>query len=366
MPIEAIVLAALAFACSRSPGAGPAVEADGSAAPDMGSLASPTPPAARPSSASAPAPTPACGGGRNLTVHFYDVAEALSALVDLPDGRHFLVDTGDGSHRRGCGGVCQTAGRHLMDRLRADLHGAPIDLVWITHQHADHIGGAPELLEAFRVLAYVDNGRDAGKDEVQRAHAAAERAGASIAVVDPDHLELPVRASANLLLTPIVPAAWPRACSRDPNECSIGLRVDFCQSSVLFTGDAEHDEEGELDPHGAVTLLQVAHHGSETSTTPRFLAKTHPKYAVISAGRPDEGYNRSFCHPRAIVVRRLTRVLGGSTARDLESFDGDRCDRAQTADWTAVPTSDSLWATERDGDVVLATAGDGVFHRVRP
>ena len=301
-----------------------------------------------------------------MLVHFFDVGEALSALVDLPDGRHILVDTGDGSRRRGCGDLCQTAGRHLVDRLRADLQGAPIDLVWITHQHADHIGGAPELFEAFRILAYVDNGRDASKDEVRRAHAAAELTGAAIAVVDPDHLVMPIPASADLRMTPIVPPAWPPACRRDPNECSIALRVDFCASSVLFTGDAEHDEEGDLDPRGSVTLLQVAHHGSETSTTPRFLAKARPKYAVISAGRPGEGYNRTFCHPRAIVVRRLTRVLAGSSRGGLEAFDGDRCDRAAATDWTAVPTSDSLWATERDGDVVLATTGDGVFRRVMP
>jgi competence protein ComEC len=308
-----------------------------------------------------------CGHGRRLTIHFYDVGEGLSSLVDLPDGRHVVVDTGDGPRRAGCGELCAAEARHLIAQLGSDLSQAPIALLWITHQHADHIGGAPEVLDAFATGVYADNGRDAAKPEVRRAHDAAGRRGTAIVVVDPAHRDSPIAGSRDVTFTPVVPPSWPRSCAHDPNECSIGLRIDYCASSVLFTGDAEHEEEALLDTRGQVTLLQVGHHGSDTSTTPGFLSKVRPRYAVISAGKPGEGYNRVFCHPRALVVRRLNRVLGrvpgGAGTRSLEVFDGERCDRATAADWTAVPTSDSLWATERDGDVVLTTTGDGVFHR---
>jgi competence protein ComEC len=309
------------------------------------------------------APSSSCDGKGVLAVHFYDVGQGLSALVDLPDGRHLLVDTGDNPKRPGCGDVCATRGAHLLTALEAGLGRAPLDLLWITHQHSDHMGSAPEILGSFAVREYVDNGRDEDKREVRLAHSAARARGTSLRVVDPEHASLSLDPSFGVKLTPVVPSSWPSSCKHDANSCSIGLRIDYCASSVLFTGDVEHDEEALLDTHGPITLLQVAHHASETSTTPGFLAKARPSYAVISSGKPGDGTNREYCHPRAIVVKRLTKVLGGGEGRPLTAFDGDRCNRAQPSDWVEVATTDRLWATARDGDVTLVSHGDGVFTR---
>lgn len=303
-------------------------------------------------------------GESALKVHFYDVAQGLAVLVDLPDGRHILVDTGDEFHRPGCGEVCERADNHLLADLEHDLHGEPISMIWITHQHSDHLGGAHEVMGKFATRLYVDNGREAEKGEVRRAHDAAHAASAVLAIVDPEHAEVPLRSTENVKLTAIVPSTWPDACEHDANDCSIGLRIDYCQSSVLFTGDAEADEESAMDVHGHVTLLQVGHHGSNTSTSKPFLTKVAPKYAVISAGKPGEGTNRTYCHPRAVTVEALTAQLGGSGSKSINAFDGDvACKKSGPEHWHDVRSSDRLWATERDGDVVLTTKGDGEFTR---
>jgi competence protein ComEC len=323
----------------------------------------------------------ACGSGAKMIVRFYDVGQGLAAMVDLPDGRHLLVDAGDVATRSGCGDVCARAHSHLVDRLSADLHGAPLDLLWITHQHSDHMGGASDVLARFDVGLLVDNGRDDDKQEIVRLHDAARGRGVRMRVVNPSNHDAPLASSLSISPSPspsragegagqssvrvkaVVPKVWPPSCSHDANDCSIGLRVDYCGSSVLFTGDAEADEEHAF-AEGPISLLQVGHHGSDTSSSLGFLDKAKPSYAVISAGHPGEGLNSTYCHPRSVTVERLTERLGGAGQKTIRAFDGKAsCKKAKPEHWHDVPASDRLWATERDGDVVLATTGDGVFVR---
>ena len=250
-----------------------------------------------------------------------------------------------------------------MDHLRADVPNHRIDLLWITHPHSDHLGGAFDVLRSFEVGAYVDNGRRSQEPSVRRVRVLADERRVARYVVDPDHRTLPFETESAATLTAIVPPTWPGSCAHDENDCSIGLRIDDCASSVLFTGDAERAEEAEIGPGRAATLLQVGHHGSATSSSPRFLAAVRPAYPVISAGKSEESLNRGYCHPRDAVVNRLTAALGGPGRRTIRAFAGERCDRATRDDWRDTPASDRLWATERDGDVVLTTSGDGRFSR---
>ncbi len=304
-----------------------------------------------------------CSAHQPMRIHFYNVEQGLAAMVELPDGRHILIDTGADAKAPGCGdAACNVAHDHLIAKLTEDLAGKPIDLLWVTHQHMDHIGGAADLMAKFHVVNFVDNGRDPAVPEILAAHAAANRSGTHITLVDPSHRKIPVTSSKALRIRPIVPASWLNACNSDENDCSIGLRIDYCDSSALFMGDAEVKEEAQLDPLGPATLLQLGHHGSDTSSGADFLAKVAPKIAVVSAGKPGFGMNRTYCHPRSSTVSRVTDLLGGPGSRTLLSFDGTvSCMQGSTSNWLQVKTSDHLFATERDGDLTFVTTGDGQF-----
>lgn len=338
--------------------------------------------ACRPPPPDLPGAAPAACAGSPLRVHFYDVGQGLAALVDLPDGRHVLVDTGNGPRRAGCGAPCREAADHLIDGLTRDLAGAPIDVLWITHPHADHVGGVPEIVSRFEVRTYVDNGRDLDAPAVARAREAVVARGIPIEVAEPGARPRCLapnpasstdaassRSTDDLTLAPIVPRIAPSVCARDPNDCSIGLRIGWCSSSVLFVGDAEALEERAIDP-GPATLLQVGHHGSEGATSRAFLERVRPRYAVISSGRPGEGLNRAYCHPRRGAVERLASALGGARTETLEAFDPrahprEACRDAPREAWRPIPVPRTLWSTSRDGDVTLVTRGDGVFVRVQ-
>ncbi len=296
-----------------------------------------------------------------MIVRFYDVGQGLAALVELADGRRVLVDTGDDPSRgEDCRGVCAGWHDRLMRDLSRDIPDRVIDMVWITHQHSDHLGGAVDVLSKFHVKHLVDNGEEPRKLEVRRLHEAAAASGVSLTTIAPGNVRLPIDDGPGSTLRAIVPTHWPVDCSRNPNDCSIGLWVSDCHASILFTGDAERAEEAAFDLQGLpVTLLQVAHHGSDTSTTAAFLERAKPQYAVISSGKPDEGTNARYCHPRKSVVLRLNTAVGGNRTQTISAYEGSCSRPDEHSAWASVASSDHVWLTARDGDVTLKTAGNG-------
>lgn len=86
------------------------------------------------------------------------------------------------------------------------------------------------------------------------------------------------------------------------NNDSLVLHIAYGGTSVLLEGDAEAAvEQAMLGEKGLEsTLLKVGHHGSTTSTTPEFLARVAPQWAVISCG----ARNR-YGHPRQEILAEL-------------------------------------------------------------
>jgi competence protein ComEC len=298
-----------------------------------------------------------CEEGRPLRLHVYDVGQAAAALVELPDGRSVVVDVG---------GVRTSVSR----KLQADLRGRPISLLWITHPHDDHLSHAKAVLQDLKVELWVDNGLDGGSPSRQQAggmglrlRAEAARHGVPVVSVTPSSPTFPFAAAGDALrLRPVLPRAWARRCLEgNPNDCSIGLRLDYCGSSILFLGDAEEEEERAFTGLQPATLLVVAHHGSATSSSERLLRQVRPRYAVISAGRPPNEY----CHPALRTIDRLNAALGGPRNASVQAYDVHRCDKAARTIPIRVMRSDRLWITSADGDLTLVTTGDGAFRRER-
>ena len=81
------------------------------------------------------------------------------------------------------------------------------------------------------------------------------------------------------------------------------LKVQYGETSFLFTGDAEREAEQAILNSGAdlsSTVLKVGHHGSDSSTTYPFLREIMPMYAVISVGA-----GNSYDHPTDDTLSRL-------------------------------------------------------------
>jgi competence protein ComEC len=87
------------------------------------------------------------------------------------------------------------------------------------------------------------------------------------------------------------------------NEAGCVLRIESAHGAALLTADIDQVVERDLLRRDAAALradvVVVAHHGSDGSSDPAFIAATHARYALISAG-----YGNRFHHPRPEAVAR--------------------------------------------------------------
>jgi competence protein ComEC len=107
------------------------------------------------------------------------------------------------------------------------------------------------------------------------------------------------------------PPAWnavPRKVpnASDLNNSSLVLKLRFKDVSVLLAGDVEKEAEGWMLRKGyplRADILKVPHHGSSSSSSPLFLEKVNPAYAILSVGERNIG---RLPHPD--VLKRYRQV----------------------------------------------------------
>jgi beta-lactamase superfamily II metal-dependent hydrolase len=239
-----------------------------------------------------------------LRVAFVAVGQGDAALITSPAGKTVLVDGGP-----------HAAGATLEAYLRAHA-SAPLDLVLLSHRHADHLGGLERVIRALGTRLYLDAPSPHASPAYDRLLRLLEarhvpvreaRAGRNI--------DLGGEARLELLGPPEPPITGTRS---DVNANSVVARLDFRNASVLFAGDAEAQTEAWLLASGRrlrARVLKVAHHGSGFSSGARFLRAVAPETAVICVGAGND-----YRHPSGKTLGRL-RAIGARVFRTDE--DGD-------------------------------------------
>ena len=224
----------------------------------------------------------------------FDVGQGLAVMVRTAN-RILLYDAGPAF-----GPDADSGGRILVPELRA-LGATGVDLMVLTHEDLDHVGGALSVLESVEVQSLASS-------------------------LPPAH---PLNA--------LVPA--PRRCYAGESWTWDGVRFSFLHpgqgegavrrnnqscvlriealggSSILLTGDIERPAEFSLISKTLLkaNVLLVPHHGSRTSSSREFIEAVAPRWAVVPAG-----YRNRFGHPNAEVLERY-RSAGVSIIRtDLD------------------------------------------------
>ena len=229
-----------------------------------------------------------------IRVHVIDVGQADCILVDTPDGC-MLIDTG-----------IDESESHLQNYLYS-CGITEIDYLLITHPHADHYGGADMILEEFKVENIIYDNYLYPNRVLNWFY------GSQANLIDTTVGEKYYLGEAEFT----VMCADMAEPSEDKNDYSIVIRLDYGDSSFMFTGDATtFNEKYMIETWSAAELdcdfLKSPHHGSKTSSSVSYLNILTPDIVAISAG-----LGNSYGLPKQEILNRYEAIEADIYRTDL-------------------------------------------------
>jgi competence protein ComEC len=253
----------------------------------------------------AASPTHAQNG--KLRVYFIDVEGGQSTLFVTPAGESLLIDTGWPGHEY------RDADRIVAAAKNAGLRR--IDYVLITHFHADHVGGVPQLVERIPVGTFIDHGvnRELGDASTAAGFAAYQKvletgkykhvvakpgdvlpiAGMHVTVVSGDGALLQNPLPGGGKANPFCQASETRPSDKTENARSLGVEITYGALKLTDLGDLTWDKEMELmcpvNKLGTMDVLIVSHHGWYQSSSPAYVYAVHPRVAIMDNGETKGG-----------------------------------------------------------------------------
>ncbi len=221
-----------------------------------------------------------------MRVHFIDVGQGDSILIETPERQNILIDGGE-----------PEAGPRLISYLKEN-NITEIDLLIATHPDIDHIGGLHEILRKLPVKRIIDN----GKQHFTKTYATyrmlilKEVIPVKIAKEN-EHISFEDGLDIHVLNA--------AAEGDNNNESSIVLKVAYNDIDFLLMSDVEAKQEKKIAEKYDVEseILKVAHHGSSSSSSLEFLKRANPEAAIISYSREND-----YGHPVQRVIKNLEKI----------------------------------------------------------
>lgn len=224
---------------------------------------------------------------QNLKVYFFDVGQADSILI-MNEEQTMLIDAGNNED-----------GELLVQNLKT-LGITKIDYLIGTHPHEDHIGGLDDIIKNFEVgTIYMPKVKTNTKTFEDVLDAVQEK---ELMITTPKVKDTFMIGQAECKVLAVDNNV------KNLNLSSIIIQMKFDDLTYLFTGDSEKEVEENIlktttKDDMKANILKVGHHGSDTSSSEKFIQRVAPEISIISVGK-DNSYN----HPDQEVIERLEEI----------------------------------------------------------
>ena len=224
----------------------------------------------------------------DMSIFFLDVGQGDSIYIEFPDGKNMLIDAGRNAPTN--------CGKNIVAPFLRSRGRAVVNTVMASHSDSDHIGGIPYILENFIVETFLENG-DKSESEVYAVldNLLSNQSIDRITVERGDEIK-GIDDVKGYILNPVNKDIL----KNKSNDNSIILRLVYDEFSIILMGDLEKKKELELIKAGlplSSDVIKIAHHGSKSSNSERFIKIVNPKIAVISVGK-----NNPYGHPSSQVL----------------------------------------------------------------
>lgn len=248
-----------------------------------------------------------------MLVHYINVGQGDSILIQVND-KNLLIDSGPESNKN-----------DLLTYLK-NLNIDTLDYVIATHPHEDHIGNMHHIINTYNISAFYAPRVTASSKTFEEMIDSLKRKNLKINVIKQGI------SSIDLGNNTKVTVFSPNHDSYDNlNNYSPIMKIEYKNTSFLFTGDAEEEVESELLKNNFLLssdVLKIGHHGSSTSTSSSFLKAVNPSICVIS-----DGINNNYNHPSPITLKKLKE---------------NRC---------------IIYRTDKHGDILLISDGNNIIKK---
>lgn len=252
--------------------------------------------------------------GRILEVYFLDVGQGDAILIITPENQTMLIDGGPNNK------ILQKLGEYLP------AFSKRIDIILLTHPHADHVIGLVEVFKRYEIGAVILSGAELKTDVYSEFLKTTLEKNIPVIIAEAGEA---IHFSNNLEFDILSPEQTENLVfnkksegfgsgGNDVNDTSIAGKLIFNDFSAMFMGDATSKIENRILSYGEnlkSDILKVGHHGSKYSSSLLFLKTVSPKAAIIEVGAKN-----FYGHPSESALSRL-KIIDASIFRTDQNGD---------------------------------------------